>query len=112
MTQSGISKILDAKMGSESIQNRALEHKVAGFFLKWILDRKQMERGYWKLVAGTGRWGPGSGKWSPKVRNRRKGDSPVTVRPSIRPASPGTPGETLFKYIRSGPEGARGVLEV
>ena len=30
---------------------------------------------------------------------------------SYRPDSPGSPGETLFKYIRSGPEGARGVSD-
>ena len=71
----------------------------------------------------TEEWKLESGKWTPEVRKwvigmwkmvpRCEGhkSGPGTIVPSTRPASPRTPGGALFKYIRSGPEGARGVSD-
>ena len=55
---------------------------------------------------------PENGTGVPKNGPSEAGTLVSTLRHTTRPACPGTPGQTLFKYIRSGPEGARGVLEV
>ena len=76
-----------------------------------------MEDGSWKIrseIKKCRKQDPETGKvnlevrnWSPKIEGMRG----PGIRVLYRPDSPGSPGETLFKYIRSGPEGARGVSD-
>ena len=61
------------------------------------------------------KWTPEGAKWTQEGRKSCSGGRyPVPVRPvsgALRAKSPASPGDHLLKYIRSGPEGARGVLE-
>ena len=60
---------------------------------------------------GPGNWKSESGsqELEPEDRGDARAKNPGTLMHSYRPDSPGSPGEALFKYIRSGPK-APGVL--
>ena len=89
---------------------------------KWRLENRnwRLETGKWSLQ--TGKWSLETGKWKLEGAKRTSeggmscpsGQYPVPVPQvsgALRAKSPDPRGDPSLKYIRSGPEGARGVLK-
>ena len=95
-------------------QNAYKIHQKLTWARKWTTKAGEWTPETGKLILEAGKWTRKleNGDWKPPNGTTRTSNrGPGTRRPVAPPACPGSPGETFFKYIRSGPEGARGVSD-